>query len=60
MYHITPKYASNVTNNILGKLQMILDIDGIGNLIEKSPAYKNIFIETLVVQTTRDFLMMLH
>ena len=60
MYHITPKYASNVTNNILGKLQMILDIDGIGNLIEKSPACKNIFIETLVVQTTRDFLMMLH
>ena len=50
----------NARNNILEKLQMILDIDGtitiltLENLIGKSLACKNIIIDTLVVQITWD------
>ena len=57
-------YACNVRNNILGKLPMILDIDGtfisptLESLIGKSLACKNIFIDILVVQVTGDSLMM--
>ena len=56
--------ASNVRSNILGKLRMILDVDGIiaspilESLIGKSLACKNIFIDTLVVQVTGYSLMM--
>ena len=50
--------------NILGKLCIILDIDGtlaspiLVNLIGRSLACKNIFTDTLVVHITRDSLMM--
>ena len=49
---------------MLEKLLIILGIDGattspiIGNLIESSLACKNIFIDTLVIQVTRDSLLM--
>ena len=67
MYHISPIiylhiHASNVRNNILGKLRMILDTDGtiispiLESLIGKSLACKNIFIDTLVVQVTENYL----
>ena len=57
-------YISIYRNNILGKLPMILDIDGtiisatLESLIGKSLACKNIFKDTLVVQVTVDSLMM--
>ena len=57
-------HASNVRNNMLGKLRMILDIDGtitnptLGNLIRKSLECKNIFIGFLLVQVTEESLMM--
>ena len=53
-----------IRNSILGKLRMILDIDGtitsptLKNLIGKSLACKNIFIDTLVVKFTGDSIMM--
>ena len=55
MCHIS-EHASNVRNNILGKLWMILDKDGtitspiLINLIGRSLACKNMFLDTLVVQ----------
>ena len=50
------QHEGNVRNNMLGKLQMILGIDGttaspiIGNLIGRNLTRKKIFIDTLVVQ----------
>ena len=55
MCHIS-EHASNVRNNILGKLWMILDKDGtitspiLINLIGRSLTCKNMFLDTLVVQ----------
>ena len=60
----SPNMQKKVRNNILGKLQMILDIGGtitsptIENLIGKSLACKNIFTETLVASVTWDSLML--
>ena len=55
MCHIS-EHASNVRNNILGKLWMILDKDGtitspiLINLVGRSLTCKNMFLDTLVVQ----------
>ena len=52
MYHSSPHIQAMSKKNILGKLRMILDLDGtMENLIGKSLACKNISIYTLIVRS---------
>ena len=59
MDHISPYMQAMSKTIYWGKLRIILDLDGtMENLIGKSLACKNIFIDILVVQVTSDSLMM--